>query len=703
MSVRRDQRISDLHLSRKAIVYIRQSSPHQVKSNTESPRLQLSLRERAISFGWRDPLVIDDDLGISAAGYSNRPGFQRMLTMVTMKEVGVILCFDASRLSRNSKDWANLFELCGGFDTLVADLDQVYDLNLPNDRMVLGIKGTMAELELSIQKMRLKQGALQKARRGELKTILPPGYCHDHDDKIVFDPDVRVRQAIHLLFEQFEKHTSVRQLSHWYIENKIAFPVRKVRKNNPVVWEVPKYGTLKTLLQNPSYSGVYAYGRTRTTYEYEKKEGRLVKKTSDYLPPEQWRVCIKDHHEAYITWEAFLDNQKKISQNRPRWKKDENICAIREGLALLVGLLRCGHCGKKLYVSYKTDKHLNALYYCKGYQREGPKRCLSFGAHSVDKCVSMELLRALEPAAIEAGFIAIETIESENSEKSAMAKLDLRNAEYQAQRAFEQYDHVDPKHRLVADTLEQRLNDRLADLNQARQKVSELEKARRTLTENEKQSILDLSRNFKKIWLHEKADPVLKKELLRHVIKEIMVTHDVDAGMLHFIIHWHGGSHTKASVKKRKTPIGNKTDKSLIENVKKLATRLEDAEIARVLNMSGETTPAGLRWNKDRVSNFRRRHRIKQQKKDTSNVLTAEKAAEYLGVSRRALDKLVKVGLIDTNQVMSFAPWEIPRSTLESVEVQNAVKNLRNTGRLFPRNGYSKKQRSLFPDCSNKR
>ncbi len=240
-----------------------------------------------------------------------------MLTMVTMKQIGIIFCIDASRLSRNSKDWAHLFELCGFFNTLVADNDQVFDLNRPNDRMILGIKGTMSELELSVMKARLNQGLIQKAKRGELKFILPPGYCYDYNDKIVIDPDRRVRNAIHLMFDQFAKQTSIRQLTHWYIENNITFPVRKVCRHNPIVWQIPKYGTFRRLLKHPIYAGVYVYGRRKTVYEY--KDGLLIKRTSDFLPFDQCKVFIKDHHEPYLRWKEFLDIQTKIAQNRPRW------------------------------------------------------------------------------------------------------------------------------------------------------------------------------------------------------------------------------------------------------------------------------------------------------------------------------------------------------------------------------------------------
>ncbi len=696
----KDQRITDSHYQRSAFIYIRQSSSKQVKHNTESQKFQLSLRERAISFGWSMPIVVDEDLGISAAGYAQRPGFQKLLTQITMKQVGIIFCVDASRLSRNSKDWAQLFELCAFFDTLVADFEQIYDLNLPNDRLVLGIKGTMSEMELTILKTRLKEGAIQKAKRGELKFVLPPGYIHDHNSKIVLDPDKRVQSAIHQMFSQFNAHTSVRQLLQWYKTNNISFPVRRVGHNNPIVWEIPKYGTLSTLLQNPVYAGVYGYGRRKTIREF--KNGVLVKRMSNYLPYNEWKVFIKDNHKAYVTWDEFLEIQKKISQNMPRWEKDESLGAIREGVALLVGLIRCGHCGNKLYVTYKT-KSSSASYFCRGNNRESEKRCLYFGTKAVDKSFSDKILKALKPFAVQSGIKALDFAESENAEMLKIAQMELENAKYQVDRSFEQYNMADPKNRLVTSTLEERLNDRLVDLNHAKEKLADLKQSIKVLTDHEKNSILSLSNHFEEVWNHEKSNPVFKKRLIRLFIKETIVTYDSDSNLLKFVIHWNGGTHTQLSVKTRKRKKGSKTDVSLIELMKKLSTRIDDAEIARVLNMNDLQTPKGYRWNKDRVINFRRAHKIKLSAINKKNFFTSQECKKYLNVSRNALDTLVKAGLIATNQVIEFAPWEVHKKQLDSEPVQQALKNLKQTGFLFPgKQKHSTRQLSL-PFSKNKK
>ncbi|KPA10435.1 serine recombinase [Candidatus Magnetomorum sp. HK-1] len=341
-----------------------------------------------------------------------------------------------------------------------------------------------------------------KANRGELKFILPPGYIHDHNDKIVFDPNKRIQTAIKFMFSQFKTHTSIRQLLQWYKSENVSFPVRKIGHGNPIVWEIPNYGTFKRILQNPLYAGVYGYGKRKTIHEY--KDGALIKKTSNYLPYDQWKVFIKNNHDPYVSWDEFLEIQKKISINKPRWEKDENMGAIREGIALFVGLIRCGHCGNKLYVSYKT-KPMSGSYFCRGNNRESGKKCLTFGTVEVDKNFSCELIKALKPFAVQAGIEALDLVESDNTQKIIMAQQEFQNARYQADRAFEQYNLADPKNRLVTSTLEERLNSRLFDLNHAREKLENLNQSIKVFTEDEKEMIFSLSKNFDSVWNHKKS------------------------------------------------------------------------------------------------------------------------------------------------------------------------------------------------------
>jgi DNA invertase Pin-like site-specific DNA recombinase len=695
-----DHRISPEHLKRKAVVYVRQSTPDQVRSKVESTRIQIGLREKAITLGWNNPLVLHDDLGISAGGFADRPAFQHMLAQVVMRAIGIIFCTDASRLSRNSKDWASLFELCGHFETLIADLDQVYDLSVPNDRLVLGIKGTVSELELSIIKTRLKMGAAAKAARGELRFVVPPGYGHDPDGRIILDPDRRVQQAIHAMFDQFDRCQTIRQLSLWYRDRKARFPIRKLRKPCTTAWEVPSASTLRTLLKHPIYTGTYVYGRSKQRVEYA--EGRLVKRTETGLPPERWQVCIRDNHPAYISWERFLANQAKIAESRPRWTMVDNRCSIRDGLALLTGLLRCGHCGKKVHVYYKNNPP-SAMYYCDGkILKEGTKRCLSFGSKLVDQGVSEELCRAVSPVAIDAARLAVERKHRARNQAAEQARLRLQAAQYEADRAFEQFDLVDPKNRLVADTLEERLNQKLAEVQVAREHLEQMLADEEPLTEEQHECLQELSRDFPRLWDHPQADPALKKQLLRTAIYEIIVKHQPEHQRVELTIHWQGGAHTQLHVKKRATPVGSRTEPSLIDTVRNLAG-LSDAEIARILNMKGVTTPRNLRWSQERVQAFRRTHRIKAVPcPDDERYMTGQQVIERLGISRNGVIGLLRVGALHNFQVTDFAPWRIPRSEVESETVKKMVKTLKKTGRLPSNGGCPENQISLPPEIIRK-
>jgi len=691
-------RIKPQHRERSALVYIRQSSPGQVRENIESAYVQLGLRKVAIELGWQDPKVIRDDMGISAGGFADRPGFQKMLTEITMRSVGIIFAVEASRLSRNSRDWAQLFELCGFFDTLVGDLDQIYDLSVPNDRLVLGIKGTIAEMELSVIKNRLRTGAESKAARGELKFLLPPGYSHDPSGRMVLDPDIRIREAVQNMFDQFDRFTSVRQLSLWYGDTRTLFPVIRGRGTRIVSWEFPPASTLYRLLEHPIYAGVYVYGRRNIQVKYI--EGRIVKRLGAALPPEQSRVFIRDHHVGYITWERYQANQARLAEAGPRWKMQENKGAVRKGVALLAGILRCGHCGRKIYVAYNKK---NALYHCDGGRSRNSARCQSFGSYLIDQRVGEELCRALGPLALDASTAAVERRKTEQEQVVRQAELRVEAAQYEADRAFEQFDHVDPKNRLVADTLEQRLNARLVELQEAETALAESKSNIRSITDEERRKVEQLGRDFPTLWSHPKAPISMKKQLIRSAIEEVIVKHDVEQSKLNVVIHWKGGAHTQIFVPKRATPVGSKADESLVNLVKELSATLEDGEIARVLNMKKLSSPKGLPWTQDRVKMFRKHHHIRCGKPaDTSEMMSGNQAMAYLGISRHGLEALIRAGVVTKRQVTDFAPWMISRSELDSEAVQEVVRVLKTTGRVPTKGGCSEDQTSLFPMISGK-
>ena len=678
------------HLARPAVVYVRQSTPEQVRDNRESTRLQRSLQQRAVSLGWRQPLVIDDDLGVSAGGYADRPGFQDLMTRVAMRQVGIILCVDASRLSRNSKDWAHLFELCGYFQTLIADADQVYDLSQPNDRLVMGIKGTVSEMELCLIRQRLRSGAEAKAQRGELRYNLPIGYAFDAEGKTVLDPDRRIRAAVQALFDRFDRCSSVRQLAAWYRDTQTTFPSRLFRGRGVLRWAVPTSNTFRKLLAHPFYAGVYVFGRRKTVVEYV--DGRLVKRVGSPRPPEQARVRIHDHHPGYISWEKFLENRAKIKENRPRWQMQDNRGAPREGLALLAGLLRCGQCGSRLRVGYKKD---SALYYCDGGHEKGSRRCQSFGTSLIDEKLGQELCRALEPYSLEAALRAAELKDSQRSRQLEEARLQVEAAQYQADRAFEQFDLCDPKNRHVTGTLEERLDEKLAELQAAKDRYQQIANTEPVVSEQARARLEELSRDFPKVWGHPKADPRLKKSLLRAAIDEVLVKPVEGEPRLEVIIHWQGGVHTRIHVKRPVRTTGKSTV-PLEELVKQLARELGDAEIARILNMKKMHTPGGLLWTQDRVRDFRRQRHIRGPGKGRAeDALTMNQVQERLGIGHNAVLALARRGAITPNQVTDFAPWRVPSAQLESEQVQHLVAHLKQNGRL-PKGGSPKSQPELF-------
>lgn len=692
MTLDLEHRVTTDHRARTAVVYVRQSSDKQVQTNPESARIQVGLREKAIALGWSQPVIIDDDLGVSAAGYAVRPGFQDLIARITMRQAGIVLCVDASRLSRNSKDWAQLFELCSYFNTLIADLDQVYDLTLPNDRLILGIKGTISELELNVLQGRMRSGLEAKAARGELRMALPAGYVHDEEDRILLDPDRRVQAALHLMFDQFDRVTSLRQLALWYRDTKTLFPVRKQGRRPETRWQVPTTETLRKILTHPIYAGAYVWGRRFTRIDY--RDGQLVKRVLGPRPLDQCPVCIQDHHPAYVSWDRIMANVARLAENRARWNMDDHQGAIREGLALLPGLLRCRRCGSRLHVNYKKT---GALYSCDGGHARGSRRCMSFGATEIDRRVSEELLRALEPLSVKAAITACEQEDAEREQRLENLRMKVEAAQYEADRAFEQFDLVDPKNRHVADTLEARLNAKLAELQAAKERLAGIREEDRHLTDAERGRLHQLAEDFPAVWSHPEADPKLKKRLLRTAVREILVELQPEQKRLEVTIHWQGGVHTQIHVKKYDRRRGRATDPDLVEMARKLAEDgLADADAARVLNMHGTTTPGGLPWTVERVTRFRRAHQLRcRTRKPSANTMTMSEAAAYLGVSRNGLLGLERIGALARNQVMEFAPWRVEKKQLDSERIQDLVRTLKARGRL-PKGGCPEDQLSLL-------
>jgi DNA invertase Pin-like site-specific DNA recombinase len=410
-------KIKPEHLARRAIVYLRQSSEKQVRRNLESQRLQYEVAERMRTLGWKQVEIIDADLGFSAGMASaRREGFERVLSSVALGEVGIVGSREVSRLSRTDKDWCRLLEVCQIFGTLIADEQQVYDLNYLDDQLVLGIKGTLSVVELKILRQRLQAGQESKARRGELFKRLPVGYARDALGKIVFHPDRRVYEAIQLVFVKFRERWSARQTFQWFRDHDVELPANPIQGTR-LVWKIPSQSLVRDILCNPFYAGAYVWGRRPIATLLI--EGRLEKRQGAMRRAEDCRVFIRDHHVGYIDWATYAENQRMIRGNSANWQGDESMAAIRAGQGLLVGLLRCGRCGRKLHVRYWGGRGTNARYLCKGDYDDGGQYCIGFGGASVDRRLGQELLKVISPLGVEASLRALEELSAGDAAQRA--------------------------------------------------------------------------------------------------------------------------------------------------------------------------------------------------------------------------------------------------------------------------------------------
>jgi DNA invertase Pin-like site-specific DNA recombinase len=686
------------HLARKAIVYLRQSSDKQVRQNKESQRLQYDVAERMRALGWKEVEIINCDLGSSAAiASARRDGFERVLSSVALGEVGIVGSREASRLSRTDKDWCRLLEVCQIFGTLIADEQQVYDLNYLDDQLVLGIKGTLSVVELKVLRQRMQAGQESKARRGELFKRLPVGYVRDPLGKIVFHPDQRVREAIQLVFTKFRERWSVRQTFQWFRDHDVELPANPIQ-GTQLVWKIPSQSLVRDILRNPFYAGAYVWGRRPVATVLV--EGRLEKRQCATRRAEDCRVFIHDHHVGYIDWASYEENRRMTQRNSVNWESDESMAAIRAGQGLLVGLLRCGHCGRKLHVRYWGGRGTHARYLCKGDYDDGGQYCLGFGGASVDRRLGQELLRVISPFGVEASLRAIEELSAGDAAQRAALSSKLEQLEYEAKKAFEQYDAVDARNRLAAGELERRWNEKLEEIATVKQRLCSLHEKRASLSSDEEARIRLMGENFTEIWHGDRCPPKLKKMIFRTAIEEIIVRADAEKKTLQFTIHWNGGTHTQLEMERPRPATETTTPMEALEIIRRMSVRHGDDQIASVLNRLGHSTGKGKRWNQNRVATARRNYSIPGQKRalpDPERVSLNE-AARVCGVSHRTIERLVEAGLLKCEQTVPRAPWEIRRSDLSAEPVRSIVERLLRTGKLRLEGGCTENQPPLFAE-----
>ena len=671
-------RITPEHLGRGAFVYVRQSTPDQVLNNHESRRRQYALVDRARALGWSMVEVIDDDLGRSGSGIA-RPGFEKLLAAICEGRVGGVVSIEASRLARNGRDWHTLLEFCGLVGTVIVDEDGVYDPRHPNDRLLLGMKGTMSEMELSLFRQRSLEALKQKARRGELFLTVAVGYLKAPNDRIEKDPDRRVQQAIALVFSKFDELQTVRQVHLWMRQKRLPLPaVSYGDGGRQITWKLPVYNTLHHMLTNPVYAGAYVFGRTgsRTTIEAGRK--RIVRGFRKERAA--WEVLILDHHEGYIGWTDFERNQRLISDNA-NGKSFMSRGSVRRGQALLAGLLRCGHCGRKLHVAYSGADGDVGRYHCRGgYLNHGGDRCISFGGMRIDRAVGAEVIERLQPLGIQAALDALDERQAEDAEKRRQIELALEQARFEAARAQRQYDAVDPDNRLVAAGLEQRWNSRLLEVQRLDQELEQLSAApAATPTQSERTRLLALGADVEQAWASPAALPATRKRIIRTLIDEIVVR--VEDSELAIVIRWNGSDHTSLRVAKNRAGQHRwTTDAEVVELVAALARLLPDQAIAAVLNRAGKTTGRGNGWTRSRVCMLRNNRNIppyREGERAERGEATLDEAAEKLKVSEATVRRLIAERILPAHQFCKGAPWTIRIEDLGLETVMQAANQRR--------------------------
>ncbi|MYJ94551.1 MAG: serine recombinase [Proteobacteria bacterium] len=678
-------------LTRKAVVYVRQSTPQQMRNNLESQRRQYDLVDVARGHGFAQVEVIDDDLGLSASGAIARPGFERLVAWLCAGDVGAVLCFEASRISRNGRDWHHLLELCGLVKARVIDQDGIYDPRHPNDRLLLGMKGQISEFELGVLRARMLDAARSKAARGELRISVPIGYVWHPEAGLGLDPDIRVQEAIRQVFARFRELGSARQVLLALAEQKHCFP--RPSDGRTMVsfdWTPIRYRNVISVLKNPFYAGVYAYGKGEQRTEIV--DGRVRKSYGHRRPMAEWEVFLQDHHEGYIDWSEFERNQAQLAANAFGWSGGAK--SGRGGRALLSGLLSCGRCGRTMSVAYAGRSPGNPVYLCNRRQLQlGLDRCLRFGGARVDAAIADEILRVVEPLAVDASLKA-ERVQVEGlNEQQRAAELDLQQARYEASLAERRYAACDPDNRLIAAELEKSWE---VTLRRIQACEARLETMRSPSPQPTGPDLTGLADDLKAAWNAPGVSMRARQRLVRTLIAGVVADVDEEAREVLLTIHWVGGRHSRLRVRKpRSGEHGCRTPEEALGVIRSMAGRWSDEHIAASLNRMGMRTGQDKSWTGNRVGSIRRVNGIDGylSADKQGDWYTMTQAANELGTTSHTLRRLIEDGTLPATQIVPRAPWQIRAADLHSESVAQALAQ-----RKGPRRASCRDQMSMLSD-----
>ena len=676
-----NSKITEQHRSRPAYIYVRQSTNAQVLHHQESTERQYALRAMARELGWSQSLIrtLDRDLGRTGTEMAGREDFKTLVADVSMGQVGAVFALEVSRLARSNLDWHRLLELCALTATLVIDEDGCYDPADFNDGLLLGLKGTMAQAELHFLHARLQGGKLNKAKKGELRFPLPVGFRYDEESRIILDPDEEVRGAVSLVFRLFRETGTAFAVMQRFAEGRLRFPKRAYGGawDGTIIWGRLTHSRVLGMLKNPSYAGMYVFGR----YQYRREispEGGVHKGIRAVAMPD-WRVSLKEHHEGYITLDEFLKNQERLEKNRTNGEEMVLAGPAREGLALLQGLLLCGNCGRALTVRYLGNGGIYPCYQCNWLRREGlaSTDCMSFRCDRLDAAIAEEVLKALQPAELELALAALQELESRDQTLLRQWQMRLERAEYEAALAERRYQEVDPSQRLVAGTLERRWNEALLQLDNLKKQAAEFQRQEaRVATPEQKAKVLALARDLPRLWHAPTTQAKDRKRMLRLLIKDITVEKPSHPKQLLVHCRWQGGACTDLCV-----PLPpNLADRlrypaAVVDRVRDLAHRLLDAEIADQFNREGQASATGKPYTAKMIRWIRTCHRIPPVEPKKPDELTVRQVAQHFGVSDGVVYYWIERGLIQARRLNGGRPYWITLNASDEQKLRDWVRN----------------------------
>jgi DNA invertase Pin-like site-specific DNA recombinase len=673
-------KVKELHRQKRACVYVRQSTMGQVRHHRESTERQYALRDKAVTLGWLpDQIqVLDGDLGMSGAQSSGREDFKAMVAAVSLGEVGAIFALEASRLARSSLDWHRLIEICAFSGTLVIDEDGCYEPADFNDRLLLGLKAQMAQAELHTIRARLQGGKLNKARKGALRFPLPVGLCFGDDDQIVLDPDTEVQGAVRLLFAHFRQTGSAYAVVQAFLKKGMRFPKRAYGGAwaGKLIWGRLSHARVLGVLKNPSYAGVYVYGRHRQVKEIT-SDGE-VHSRSKLMPIDEWHTTLYDHHPGYIGWEEFLRNQEILEKNRTNGEETLLSGPAREGLALLQGLLLCSKCGRRISVRYKGNGGIYPTYDCSGLRREAraTTSCLSVRCDLLDSTVSARVLEVLEPAKIEVAYEAVRQLEIRDNAVSKQWEMRIERAEYEANLAERRYEEVDPSNRLVASTLEERWNKALVALEALRREYAAVQ-ARDGLavTEEQRARAFALAQDFPRLWNAPTTQARDRKRMLRLLIKDVTVE-KAESKVVVLHVRWQGDACEDLVVSLPPSAADQvRYPTEVVERVRELAQELPDEKIAESLIQEGRRPTKGSAFNVSIIRWIRYKHNIPAAKLQRPGELTVAEVAERYSVRRGVVYYWIERGVVDARRRNAGSPYWITVDSPKDEELRRWVRD----------------------------